>query len=170
MQSNADSEAETTKSKGSRLEFADTVVVETTKDDLWAFISDPENLAECVPGAQSVERVTERKYTVEIKRGISHVNVSLSGEFEMVEMNEPDWIVAEGSAFDSTTGSDFDVLAAMEMTETDDGTTRLAYSAELGFTGGVVSLGARLLKTVIKSDIETYFDNIKAAVESESAA
>jgi hypothetical protein len=150
----------------SRLEFADTVEIATDKDALWQFISDPENLAECVPGAEEIERVTRRKYTCEITRGVSHLTVSLSGEFEMVEMNEPDWIVAEGTAFDSTTGSDFDVLAAMEMTELDDGNVALSYSADLGFTGGVATLGSRLLKGVIRSDIETYFDNIRDAVEN----
>jgi len=149
-----------------RLEFADTVTIETTKDDLWAFISQAENLADCIPGAESVERLSERHYTCEITRGISRVTVSLDGEFELVEMNEPDWIVMEGNGFDSTTGSDFDVLAAMEMDEHEDGTD-LSYSAELYYTGGVARLGARLLSRVIQGDIETYFQNIKDDVESE---
>ncbi|MEF8825215.1 MAG: SRPBCC domain-containing protein [Halapricum sp.] len=148
-----------------RLEFSDTVTIETTKDDLWGYISQAENLADCIPGAESVERLSERHYTCEITRGISRVTVSLDGEFELVEMNEPDWIVMEGNGFDSTTGSDFDVLAAMEMNEHDEGTD-LAYSAELYYTGGVARLGARLLSRVIRSDIETYFENIKDDVEA----
>ncbi|QSG07548.1 CoxG family protein [Halapricum desulfuricans] len=149
-----------------RLEFSDTVTIETGKDDLWAFISRAENLAECIPGAESVERLSERQYTCEITRGISRVRVSLDGEFELVEMNEPDWIVMEGNGFDSTTGSDFDVLAAMEMDEHDEG-TNLSYSAELYYTGGVARLGARLLSRVIEGDIETYFQNIKDEVEAQ---
>jgi len=149
-----------------RLEFADTVTIETTKDNLWEFISQAENLADCIPGAESVERLSERHYTCEITRGISRVTVSLDGEFELVEMNEPDWIVMEGNGFDSTTGSDFDVLAAMEMDEHEGGTD-LSYSAELYYTGGVARLGARLLSRVIQGDIETYFQNIKDDVESE---
>ncbi|WP_229113829.1 CoxG family protein [Halapricum desulfuricans] len=149
-----------------RLEFSDTVTIETGKDDLWAFISQAENLADCIPGAESVERLSERHYTCEITRGISRVRVSLDGEFELVEMNEPDWIVMEGNGFDSTTGSDFDVLAAMEMNEHDEGTD-LSYSAELYYTGGVARLGARLLSRVIRGDIETYFQNIKDDVEAQ---
>lgn len=146
------------------LTFSDTVVVGTSPEDLWAFVSDAENLAACIPGAESVARRSEREYTFEITRGISHVTVTLTGEFELVEMDEPDWIVAEGSAFDSTTGSDFDVIAAMEMVEVDDGTA-LSYSAELYYTGGVARLGARLLRSVIQSDVEAYFENVRTAVE-----
>ncbi|MFW6376815.1 MAG: CoxG family protein [archaeon] len=148
----------------SSLEFSDTVAIAAGKDDLWEFISDAENLAELIPGAESVERHSERRYSFVITRGISHVNVSLEGEFELVEMNEPDWILADGEAFDTTTGSDFDVLAAMEMTETETGTD-LTYSAEMYYSGGVARLGARLLRGVIESDVETYFENIRDAVE-----
>lgn len=150
----------------SSLEFADTVTIETNKHDLWAFISDAENLAELIPGAESFERHSERRYSFEIVRGISHVTVSLEGEFELVEMNEPDWILADGDAFDTTTGSEFDVLAALEMTENGDGVD-LTYSAELFYTGGVARLGARILRGVIESDVETYFENIRKAVEAE---
>ncbi|MEF8780311.1 MAG: SRPBCC domain-containing protein [Haloferacaceae archaeon] len=162
------SESENESESDGGMSFEDTVTLETTKDDLWAFISDPENLARCVPGAQEVERVSQRRYTCEIERGISRLTLSVSGEVEMVEMNEPDWILADGNAYDSTTGSEFDLLAAMEMTETDDGTVDLGYTAELSFTGGVAGiagLSEGLVRSVVESDVDTYFENIRAEVE-----
>lgn len=151
--------------EGRLLEFADAVDIRTTKDHLWATISDPETLTACVPGAESFERVSERKYTLAITRGVSHLTVALEGDVEFVEMNEPDWIVASGFAHDTKTGSDFDVLAGMEMTELDDETVRLSYSAEVTFTGGVASLGPRMLRPIVKRDVNTYFENVRAAVE-----
>lgn len=158
--------ADTEDDDRSSLEFADTVSVETDKHTLWEFISDAENLAEVVPGAQSVTRHSERRYSLEIERGIGHVSVALDGEFELAEMDEPDWIIAEGEAFDSTTGSTFDVLAAMEMEQNGAEVVDLSYSAELFYTGGVASLGARLLRKFIESDVDRYFENVKERVES----
>jgi carbon monoxide dehydrogenase subunit G len=151
----------------SSLEFTDTVSIETDKETLWTFISAAENLADVVPGAKSVTRHTERHYAVEIERGFGRVSVALDGEFELVEMDEPDWIIAEGEAFDSTTGSTFDVLAAMEMDENENGGVDLSYSAELFYTGGVASLGARLLRKFIERDVNKYFENVSERVESE---
>ena len=153
---------------GKRLEFADTVGIETTKDELWATISDPEVLTACVPGADEIDRVSKTKYTVEISIGVAHLNVSLSGDVEFVEMNEPDWIVASGSAFDGTTGSDFDILAAMEMDETDAGVD-LSYTAEVAYSGGVASLHKRLLRPIVKKNVDKYFENIRSEVESDDA-
>ena len=148
-----------------RLEFTDTVRIETTPEDLWATISDPVTLTECVPGAEAIERVSERRYTVDITRGVSHLTVSLSGEAEFVEMNPPDSVVTSANAFDSKTGSDFDILAAMEIQATDDGAANLAYTAEVVISGGVATMSNRLLRPIVKRDIGTYFDNVKTAVE-----
>ena len=149
------------------LEFSDTVEISTSAETLWETISDPATLTECVPGAESIERVSERKYTVEITRGVSHLTVSLSGEAEFVEMNPPDSVVTSATAFDSKTGSDFDILAGMEITPVDDGTAELAYSAEVSISGGVGTMSSRLLRPIVNRDISTYFENIKAEVEAE---
>ncbi|MFW5918788.1 MAG: CoxG family protein [Halanaeroarchaeum sp.] len=151
---------------GKRLEFSDTVAMETTKADLWSTISDPEVLTACVPGADEIDRVSKTKYTVDISIGVAHLNVSLSGDVEFVEMNEPDWIVASGSAFDGTTGSDFDILAAMEMDETDEGVD-LSYTAEVEYTGGVASLHKSLLRPIVRKNVNKYFENIRSEVETD---
>jgi len=148
-----------------RLEFSDTVRIETTPEALWGTISDPATLTECVPGAEAIERVSERRYTVDITRGVSHLTVSLSGEAEFVEMNPPDSVVTSANAFDSKTGSDFDILAAMEIQETEDGAANLAYTAEVSISGGVATMSTRLLRPIVKRDIGTYFENVRATVE-----
>ena len=167
----ADQDADGAEDENSkRLEFTDTVEIGTDKDHLWSVLSDPETLTECVPGAESIERTSERKYTLDITRGISHITVSLSGEAEFVEMNPPDYIVTKGNAYDSKTGSDFEVLAAMEMNEVDDETVELTYQAEVSFTGGVASMTNSILRPVIERDVDTYFENVKSVVEGSDEA
>ena len=159
--------AEKAERDGTQLEFEDTVEIGGDKDDLWTFISDPENLVDCVPGAKDIERHSEREYTFVIEQGIARFTVTLDGDVELVEMNEPDFIVAQGSAYDGGTGSTFEGLAAMEMTKNGDDSVDLAYTAELSFTGGVASLGARIVRRVVRSNVEEYFDNIRAEFEGE---
>lgn len=147
------------------LEFEDTVELETTKDALWETISDPEVLTMCVPGAESIDRVSERKYTVDITRGVSKLTLSLTGEAEFVEMSPPDYIVTVADAFDSKTGSQFEVLAAMEMSNSEDGVA-LTYRAEVTYSGGAAGLSKKLLRPIVERDVNAYFQNIKDRVEN----
>lgn len=162
QQNDADEVAE---SEPEHLEFADTVVLATTKDQLWSLISDPETLTECVPGAESIERVSERKYELDITRGVASMSLSLTGEAEFVEMSPPDYIVTKGGAFDGKTGSDFEVLAAMEMTDVEDG-VELTYTAEVEYSGGVSTIPKRVLKPIVERDVDTYFDNVSEVVNN----
>ncbi|WP_418281706.1 CoxG family protein [Halorubrum sp. DTA98] len=155
-------------SAGTELEFTGTERIATTKAELWRNVSDPAVLATCIPGAESVERVSDREYEVEITRGITRLTISISGNIELVEMNEPNWILAEGTAYDSRTASEFGGTAAMELTETDDDVIELSYEAYLTFTGGTGSLTPGILRRVVESDVDRYFGNVKTTVESDS--
>ncbi|WP_123538472.1 CoxG family protein [Halosimplex salinum] len=151
-----------------RLEFSDAVYIDADPEELWACLSDPELLTECIPGAESVERVSDRTYALEITRGVSRLTVSLSGEAEFVELNPPDHVVTSATAFDSTTGSDFDVLAAMEIQAGDRTESRLVYRAEVTYSGGAATLNPSVLRPIVNRDIETYFQNVSVAVENRS--
>jgi carbon monoxide dehydrogenase subunit G len=151
--------------KSSELTFEDTVEIDATKAEVWETISDPEVLATCIPGAENVERLSERVYVVEITRGLSSLTISLEGEVELVELDEPDWIVASGEAYDSRSHSDFEGLAAMEMSRTDSETVEIGYKAELTFSGGVASIPNRVVGRLISSDVDGYFENVKETVD-----
>jgi carbon monoxide dehydrogenase subunit G len=162
-------EEEAVEESSKRLEFADTVELATTKEELWSLISDPETLTECVPGAESIERVSEREYELDITRGVASMSLSLTGEAEFVEMNPPDYIVTTGHAFGAKTGSEFDILAAMEMEELDAETVQLTYQAEVEYSGGVASIPKRVLTPIVKRDVDTYFENVRTLVEGEQS-
>lgn len=147
------------------LSFEDAFTLAGSKDEIWSSISDPEVLAHCIPGAESVEQVSRRKYTVEIVRGISHLTIELSGDVELVEMNEPEWIVADGHAYDPRTHSDIEGVAAMEMTELDSGEVRIDYKATINFTGGVTSIPTGMIERVVTSDVDAYFENVRSTIE-----
>ena len=148
------------------LQFEDSVEIpigqDTTKDDLWAVCSDPEVLVTAVPGAEEVEQLSERTYRGTITRGIHSITVSLDGEVELVELNEPDWVMASGNAYDSRSHSGFEGLAAMEVNTVDEETVRIDYRADVTLSGGVATVPARILRRIVGRDVNTYFENLSA--------
>ena len=107
---------------------------------------------------------TDRKYTVDITRGVSKLTLSLSGEAEFVEMHPPEYVVTTATAFDSKTGSEFEILAAMEMDDAEDGVA-LAYRAEVTYSGGAAGISKRVLRPIVERDVNTYFENVRQRVE-----
>lgn len=145
---------------GTQLEFEGGVTVNAPQAELWERLSDPAFLAECVPGAESIDQRNEREYSVSVSRGISRLTISITGDVEIVDMEEPDWMLVEGRAYDSRTHSDFTGTAALEMSSMDGERTELSYKAYLTFSGGTAVLTSKLLRSIVESDVETYFENI----------
>lgn len=151
--------------KANELEFENSVELQVSKSRVWECISDPEILARCVPGAESVTRESPNRYAVDLTRGVSSLTVNLSGEVELLEVNEPEWLLASGSAYDDRSHTEVDGLAAIELTRIDRGAVRGDYRVSMTFTGGLASVPNRIVASIVKRDVAAYFENIAALVD-----
>lgn len=149
------------------MEFEGEIEIAADKQRLWDAASDPEVLMTCVPGAREITQVSETKYTGVIERGVAGITLSLSGEAEMTELDPPDRLVAMASGEDSNTNSRMDAEVEMVLSKAGSGGSSLYYAVDLDFTGRLASLGSRIVKRKISSDISTFFDNLQAHVEAE---
>ena len=146
------------------MEFEDELTIDTNKEHLWSLVSDPAVLAECVPGAKKVERINDRQYEGVIERGVAGISMTLDGEVEMTELNEPNHLSAIARGEDNRSNSRMEADMCMKLTENGDGTS-IEYFIDMDFTGRLASLGARIVKRKINSDIGTFFENLKERAE-----
>ena len=148
------------------MEFEGTFTIEADSEFVWERISDPEVLMECVPGAKEVNQVSETKYTGVIERGMAGITLELDGSAEILELQPPEKIVATASGQDSRTNSRMDADLTIEITPEGDA-SEISYHIDLDFTGRLATLGSRIVKRKINSDINTFLDNVKEKIEAE---
>jgi len=147
------------------MEFEDELAIDTDKKHLWSLVSDPEVLVECVPGAEEITRASEMEYHGAIERGIAGVTITLDGEVEMTEFDEPDRLSADARGVDRRSNSRMEATMRMDLFDDGDDGTTISYVIDMDFTGRLASLGARIVKRKINSDINTFFDNVKDRAE-----
>lgn len=136
-----------------------TVTVPATRGIVWETVRDPEVLTACVKGAEEMEQVSEREYEGVIRQTIAGVGVEMSGELQIEEWDAPEWLRFTGVGSDSRTGSRMEIDAEVELTDGGMQTT-LAYDVEVTFTGKLATLGSRVLRRQIQTNIDAYFDNL----------
>lgn len=135
---------------------------------VWDISFRPDVLESSIPGAQSVERVSESEYSAEVQRGLASMTVSMDLAFDIVEDNRPDSVTVAMEGTDNRTNSTASGDIRIESSE-DNGETTLQYEADIEFTGRLASLGSRLIKRQIKKDLSTFFDELEEQIESETA-
>lgn len=135
---------------------------------VWDISFRSDALERSIPGAQSVERVSESEYSAEVQRGLASITVSMNLSFDIVEDDRPGTVTVTMEGKDNRTNSTASGDIRIKSSEDDEGTT-LQYEADIEFTGRLASLGSRLIKRQIKKDLSTFFDELEEQIELETA-
>ncbi len=102
------------------MHFEGHVPIKASREKVWAFVVDPEQVGQCGPGVESIEVVDASHFKVVAKVGIGFISAKFNVNMEFAELTEPDraLIKAHGQA----PGSAVDATASMDLS--DDGDRR----------------------------------------------
>jgi len=136
------------------------------REDVWKLVRDPEVLATCLPGTQSLRLVGENEYEGEVNVHIGPIAGVFSGRLVISNEVPPEscTLTGEGKGkpgFVNGTGN-------VQLLDQGDNKTLMKYEGEVQIGGRLASVGQRMIDTVSKSMIRqglgTLNDAIKARV------
>jgi uncharacterized protein len=140
-------------------------------DSVWAFISDPRKVANCLPGAQITETVDDRTFKGVIKIQVGPSVTDYKGQVLIERLdNEKHEIELVGKGQDVRgKGS-----ASMKMTGTvrslPDGNTEVATVAEVNVVGLLAQMGGRMIQEVSNQIFAQFNANFSARLQQERTA
>jgi hypothetical protein len=142
-------------------------VFEGEQEDVWKLVRDPEVLASCLPGTQSLQQVGENEYAGEIKVRIGPISGAFAGKIFVTNEVPPVscTLTVEGTGkigFLKGTGN-------IDMTDQGEGKTLMKYNGEVQIGGKVANVGQRLFDTVSKGMIKQGLDKLNGILQQRSA-
>ena len=129
------------------MEFDKTTVIDASVERVWQMLLDPDLMRACVPGTESVEKVSDIEYVVQIRVKVSFVSARFKVRTTVVEMRPPAYLRSEGAGEDSTVASSFKQWSEVFLTENGDGTTALRLRVKMDIFGRLGSFGFAVVKT-----------------------
>lgn len=145
-----------------QLNFSGQEQVQAPPAMVWAFVSDPQRVAACLPGVQDVRVVGER----ELEVGVPLQAGLLRGTLKARVHIEPDedagqvrvWISGGGL------GSSLEVAAAAAVVDQGNGTTRLDWQGAATLGGPLAKMGGKAIEPRVHAMIARTFGNMSAAI------
>jgi len=136
------------------------------REDVWVLVRDPEVLATCLPGTQSVQKVSDEEYAGEINVRIGPISGAFAGKIFVTNEVPPVscTLTVEGVGkigFLKGTGN-------IDMANQGEGKTLMKYTGEVQIGGKVASVGQRLFDTVSKGMIKQGLDKLNAILQERS--
>ena len=134
--------------KGSRVVPAD---VATT----WRALNDPEVLRKCIPGCESIDRVSDTEYRVLMTARVGPVSAKFSGRLTLADIAAPRSYTlkfeGQGGAAGFANGS-----AKVELSPVEGG-TRIDYAVNAQVGGKLAQIGSRLIDGAAAKVADDFF-------------
>ena len=145
------------------MHFEGSVPIKASREAVWAFVIDPDQVGQCGPGVESIEVVDATHFKATAKVGIGFINARFNVNMEFAELEAPDraLIKAHGQA----PGSAVDATAEMHLSDGEGGTTVMDWNEDVNLSGTLASVGARLIEGTANKMIGQTFDCMRAKLE-----
>ena len=145
------------------MHFEGSVPIKASREKVWAFVIDPEQVGQCGPGVESIEVIDPTHFKATAKVGVGFINARFVVNMEFIDMTAPE--AATIKAHGQAPGSAVDATAEMRLSDTDGGGTRMDWKADVNIAGTLASVGARLIEGTATKMIGQTFDCMKTTLE-----
>jgi uncharacterized protein len=133
-------------------------VLHADPEKVWAVITDPAVLARTIPGCESLRKVGDDEYQMNVSVGVGAIKGTYAGEVRLTDQQRPTSYVmhASGAGAPGNARAKFTV----NLEPSDSGATTLTYSADAVIGGPVAGVGQRMITGVAKRMAGQFFKAI----------
>jgi carbon monoxide dehydrogenase subunit G len=140
------------------------VTINAPRKKVWDFMTDPNQIGQCLPGVEMIETVEElKKYRGVVSVGLGSVKARFSGEVDILELDEPNR--AKLKAHGTATGSVADAISEMMMSDGENDSTVVNWTADVNVSGQLASLVSRLMVPVSQKLAGVFYDEVRKRIE-----
>lgn len=150
------------------MEMTGQQIVPAPQPRVWAALNDPEVLKACIPGCQSIERVSDNEYRVSMTAAVGPVKAKFNGKLLLADITPP---TSYTLSFEGSGGAaGFGKGSAEVALAPDSGGTLLTYKANAQVGGKLAQVGSRLIDGVAKKMADQFFQRFNAQVAEAAPA
>jgi carbon monoxide dehydrogenase subunit G len=146
------------------MHFEGSVPIKASRDKVWAFVIDPEQVGQCGPGVESIEVIDDTHFKAAAKVGVGFISARFNVNMEFAELEAPDRAVIK--AHGQAPGSAVDANASMKLSDDGDGGTVMDWVADVNLSGTLASVGARMIEGTANKMIGQTFECMKTKLEA----
>lgn len=131
---------------------------------VWDALNDPEVLADCIPGCDSLERVSDTEFSAKVTAKVGPVKAGFATQVTLSDLNPPESYTLTGEGKGGAAG--FARGSAEVSLEEDGNETILRYTARIQPGGKLAQVGSRLIGGTARKLGEQFFSKFAEKMAS----
>jgi len=150
------------------MEMSGEQLIPAAQAAVWRGLNDAGMLKACIPGCESVERLSDTEYALAATAAIGPVKARFRGKLRLADLVPPDsyalYFDGQGGAAGFAKGSARVTLAA------EGAGTRLRYAVSAQVGGKLAQIGSRLIDGAAKKLADEFFSAFKQKIDMPAPA
>jgi carbon monoxide dehydrogenase subunit G len=142
--------------------------IPATREAVFKALNDPEILKQCIPGCESLEKLSDTEMTARVALKIGPMTAKFTGKVNLTDLDPPNGYKISGEGQGGVAG--FGKGSATVSLTADGGDTVLRYTADTQVGGKMAQLGARLIGATAKKLADDFFGKFAGLVQPTAAA
>ena len=151
-----------------------TFQIERPINEVWDFLSDPNKIVTCVPGAKLTETIDDQNYKGTVTMKIGPVVTSFNGQITLTNLDEANHeMEINGKGVDTKGKGSADMVLTGKLVDNGDQTTEVTNNMEISITGKLAQFGSRMIVDVSDQVFKQFLSNFKSqmlAIAADPAA
>jgi carbon monoxide dehydrogenase subunit G len=137
-------------------------------DTVWLALNDPEVLAQCIDGCQSMTRTGDDAFAAVVKARIGPLSATFSADVKLTDLDPPRAYTLEANVKGGAAG--FAKGTARVSLSEEGGETVLRYEVEGSVGGKLAQVGQRLIDAAARKTADDFFTKFREVVAPATAA
>jgi carbon monoxide dehydrogenase subunit G len=138
------------------------------RDKVFAALNDQEILKACIPGCESLDKLSDTEMTAKVRLRIGPVSAAFAGKVTLSDIDPPNGYRISGEGQGGVAG--FAKGGAVVRLSDDGGVTVLAYDVDAQVGGKIAQVGARLITGTARKLADQFFGKFAEMVGAPPAA
>lgn len=151
------------------IEIQEKFEIEAPTDRVWQFISTPELVVGCLPGASLAEVVDERNFLGRVKIKLGAVTAAYKGKIHFEDVDGERYLLVMMGEGKDPSGGTAKARITVQLSELESGATEMSTEATIDLTGKVMQVGAGMIKGVSHQLFQKFAKTAKERLEQEPA-
>ncbi len=125
------------------------------RERVWAALNDPDVLKGCIPGCQTIEKLSDTEFAARVVASVGPVRATFNGKVLLSDLDPPKGYTISGEGSGGVAG--FARGSAKVDLDEDSGATVLHYAVQAHVGGKLAQIGSRLIDGVSRKMADEFF-------------
>lgn len=143
-----------------------TFALSAPQEQVWSFITDPQKVAQCIPGCEGAEEKERGKYAAAINVKVGPIRTTFHLDIEQTEQRPPEFASYLGKGEEGSRASRISSVSTLALKSLSVNSTEVTYTSDINITGRLGKFGGGMMQKIADGIGEEFVAALKGRLES----